>query len=128
LLETLCKLASNFKNFKVRINAALALAAPRSRAVYGEQLPMTWRHLLEALETAQNITDFNEFKHRDTLLVQLCLTLCHVTSLRSRQIWRRRPTSWPRTSRQPRRTSVVCRARCCRNSQRPCWPHATISG
>ena len=81
LLEALCKLASNYKNFKVRINAALALAAPAKRAVFGEQLAYAWGHLLEALETAQNITDFNEFKHRDTLLRQICLTLCRVVSL-----------------------------------------------
>ncbi|XP_043198699.1 HEAT repeat-containing protein 6-like [Amphibalanus amphitrite] len=81
LLEALCKLASNYKNFKVRINAALALSAPSKRAVFGDQLPYAWRHLLEALETAQNITDFNEFKHRDTLLRQVCLTLCRVVSL-----------------------------------------------
>ncbi|XP_037073402.1 HEAT repeat-containing protein 6-like [Pollicipes pollicipes] len=81
LIEALCKLASNFKNFKVRINAALALASPTDRTAYGDQFLMAWSRMLEALETAQNITDFNEFKHRDTLLRQVCLTLCHLAAL-----------------------------------------------
>lgn len=71
VFNTLGELVVNFKNFKVRINAALALAAPLSREHYGNFYFATWTALLKALENSETIEDFNEYKHRDNLVEQV---------------------------------------------------------
>lgn len=77
----LTELVVGFKNFKVRINAALALSSPASRSLYGRFYVPTWIALLKALETSQNIDDFTEYKHRDNLVDQVCLGMGHLTVL-----------------------------------------------
>lgn len=64
-------LVIGFKNFKVRINAALALSSMVKRIHYGEFYFATWRALLKALETSENMEDFTEYKHRDNLVDQV---------------------------------------------------------
>lgn len=74
MFTVLMDLVVGFKNFKVRINAALALSAPRAREQYGDSFIMIWITLMKALETSQSIEDFTEYKHRDLLVEQVWYT------------------------------------------------------
>lgn len=58
-------------NFKVRINGAAALAVPSHRAHYGRFYLNVWSALSVALYQANQLTDFNEYNHRDNLLDQV---------------------------------------------------------
>lgn len=58
-------------NFKVRINGASALAVPTNRAHYGRFYLSVWSALSMALYQANQLTDFNEYNHRDNLLDQV---------------------------------------------------------
>lgn len=71
IFNILMELVVSFRNFKVRINAALALVAPRSRDYYGKAFVAIWIALMKALETSQNMEDFTEYKHRDHLIEQV---------------------------------------------------------
>lgn len=68
-------------NFKVRTNACIALMSPKKRAHYGDFFADIWKCLLFALEQSNNLTDFNEYKHRDALQDQLCAAICHLLTL-----------------------------------------------
>lgn len=68
-------------NFKVRTNACIALMGPKNRMNYGDFFSDIWECLLFALEQSNNLTDFNEYKHRDALQDQLCAAICHFLSL-----------------------------------------------
>lgn len=71
----------NSPNFKVRTNACIALMTPKQQSHYGEYFIDIWNCLLVALEQSNNLTDFNEYKHRDALQDQLCSALSHLMSL-----------------------------------------------
>lgn len=58
-------------NFKVRINGAAALAVPTKRTHYGRFYLNVWSALSTALYQANQLTDFNEYNHRDNLLDQV---------------------------------------------------------
>lgn len=75
VVPTLCKLTVDYPNFKVRINAAAALAVPRQRAQLAEHFLPVWCALLAALEQSDRIVDYNEYQHRDNLVNQLCVSL-----------------------------------------------------
>ncbi|XP_045773429.1 HEAT repeat-containing protein 6 isoform X1 [Maniola jurtina] len=81
VLSSLCTLAQECKNLKVRINAAVALRAPENRGQYGDQYVPLWRGIMAAMENAANVADFNEYKHKDNLIEQLCVTLAHLCCL-----------------------------------------------
>ncbi|KPI94371.1 HEAT repeat-containing protein 6 [Papilio xuthus] len=81
VLQTLCKLAQISKNIKVRITAAVALRSCARRWQVGEQLPALWRGLAEALDSAAHLDDFSEYKHKDNLAEQLCVTISHICCL-----------------------------------------------
>ncbi|KAF5291427.1 hypothetical protein FQR65_LT01738 [Abscondita terminalis] len=81
LFESLINLVKDFPNFKVRINAALALSCVTDRETYGRYYLIIWKSLLNALENTQNIEDFSEYNHQDHLVEQICLTLGHLTNL-----------------------------------------------
>lgn len=81
IFPVLCNLVHNFRNFKVRINAALALGVPEQRALYGQHFSAVWTALLAGLDNSEHMADFNEYKHRDALLDQICNSLCHIASL-----------------------------------------------
>ncbi|CAH2246737.1 jg8801 [Pararge aegeria aegeria] len=81
VFTSLCTLAQDCKNLKVRINAAVALRAPERRSQYGDQYVPLWRGIMIAMENAANVDDFNEYKHKDNLIEQLCVTLSHLCCL-----------------------------------------------
>ncbi|KAK5641733.1 hypothetical protein RI129_010280 [Pyrocoelia pectoralis] len=81
LFSSLTDLILSFPNFKVRINAALALSCINTREGYHNYFAFVWEALLKALENTQNIEDFSEYNHQDHLVDQVCLTLGHLTTL-----------------------------------------------
>ncbi|XP_046965630.1 HEAT repeat-containing protein 6 isoform X1 [Vanessa cardui] len=81
VFPSLCTLSKDCKNLKVRINAAVALRAPALRAQYGEHYTPIWRGVMAAMENAANDDDFTEYKHKDNLIEQLCVTLAHLCCL-----------------------------------------------
>ncbi|XP_005093939.1 HEAT repeat-containing protein 6 [Aplysia californica] len=82
ILSMLCRVVQTCTNFKVRINAALGLAAPPTRRGYGscDTFSTVWLSLVTALETAENINDFAEYKYKDTLTEHICSAALHVLS------------------------------------------------
>jgi hypothetical protein len=61
------------KNFKVRINAASAVHSMPDRRLYGSETSFNsiWEDLLIALDNADSVDDFSEFKYKDTLQKQV---------------------------------------------------------
>lgn len=80
VFPALCDVIRTSPNFKVRINACVAFTVPK-REHFGNFFINIWSCLLVALEQSNNLTDFNEYKHRDTLQDQLCSSLCHIISI-----------------------------------------------
>ncbi|XP_070497280.1 HEAT repeat-containing protein 6 [Chironomus tepperi] len=81
VFNALCNIIETSPNFKVRTNACLALTTPQNRKDYEKYFWTIWNSLLIALEQSNNLTDFNEYKHRDALQDQLCTAICHFLSL-----------------------------------------------
>nr|XP_019538414.2 HEAT repeat-containing protein 6 [Aedes albopictus] len=81
IFPALCQIVINSNNFKVRINASAALSVIDSRSHYGSYFLTVWSSLLKALEQSDNLMDYNEYKHRDNLQEQLCLSLSHFLRL-----------------------------------------------
>ena len=81
--NALCSTIKDCKNFKVRINAALAFSLPAKRECYGNSLLFTQiiRCLILGLEASENVTDFAEFRYRDSLLEQVATSLLHMFTL-----------------------------------------------
>lgn len=55
----------------MRINAASALAVPTNQTFLQNHFAYIWSSLLEALNRSDEITDFNEYQHRDHLTEQV---------------------------------------------------------
>uniref|UniRef100_A0AAG5D991 HEAT repeat-containing protein 6 n=1 Tax=Anopheles atroparvus TaxID=41427 RepID=A0AAG5D991_ANOAO len=86
VFPALCEAVVHSPNFKVRINAAQALSVVSSRAHYGVTFFYSiWAALLQALEQSDNLVDYLEYKRRDTLQEQLCLSLAHFLRLATRE-------------------------------------------
>lgn len=81
ILIRMKELVEGDKNFKVRIGAATVLASPPERRCYGDLYHSVWTAVFRALENSKNMTDYNEFQHRDHLIDQLCLVGCHLIGL-----------------------------------------------
>ncbi|XP_045475927.1 HEAT repeat-containing protein 6 [Harmonia axyridis] len=81
IFSTLNSLVIDFKNFKVRTTAALALASCSKRSFYGIHYHKTWTSLLRSLENTQHIDDYYEYEHKSRLIEQVCLSLAHLLSL-----------------------------------------------
>ncbi|XP_047511457.1 HEAT repeat-containing protein 6 isoform X2 [Pieris napi] len=81
VFSNLCSLSQECKNLKVRINAAVALRAPQTRAHFDVHFCLVWRGVMEAMQNAANVDDFSEYKHKDHLIEQLCVTLAHACCL-----------------------------------------------
>ena len=80
VFPSLCNTIRSSPNFKVRINASIAFTIP-SRENFSTFFLEIWSCLLVSLEQSNNLTDFNEYKHRDTLQDQLCSSICHLISV-----------------------------------------------
>jgi HEAT repeat-containing protein 6 len=74
------KTITNSSNFKVRINACVAFKNV-NRTQLGNYFIETWNCLLVALEKSTELTDFNEYKHRDELQDRICLSICHLIEI-----------------------------------------------
>ncbi|XP_078681008.1 HEAT repeat-containing protein 6-like [Branchiostoma floridae x Branchiostoma belcheri] len=87
LFTALQEAIKDCKNFKVRINATLALTVPTNREHFGskEQFCELWGCLADALVGTERVEDFSEFKYRDTLREQLCCSLVHLTGLTGKE-------------------------------------------
>lgn len=72
-MTTLSHLVENFKNYKVRIQACIAVCGLQSRQEFGSEYYGIWRALLHGLDNAQNIMDYQEIRHRDELIHQVCM-------------------------------------------------------
>lgn len=61
------------KNFKVRVNAAIALRTPQHRTDYGsvEMFVSLWKYLIEAVEDSRDVKELSNYKHADTLSKQV---------------------------------------------------------
>ncbi|XP_045498148.1 HEAT repeat-containing protein 6 [Colias croceus] len=81
VFPSLCNLAQECKNLKVRINASVALRAPSVRTHYGPHYALVWRGVMEAMQCAANVDDYSEYRHKDNLIEQLCVTLAHMCCL-----------------------------------------------
>jgi len=78
LIDSLTSLVQNFQNFKVRINAAVAIGSVWGRPVVDSQLFNILECLMLGLESSQNLEIFGEYQHQSNLVQQLCLTLSHL--------------------------------------------------
>jgi hypothetical protein len=69
-------------NFKVRINAALALTSVSDRDNFGPMFIEVTVTTVRSLESAlTNVEDVDEVQHRTDLIDQLCTTFAHMISL-----------------------------------------------
>ena len=59
------------KNFKVRINACLAMTTPTEKDQYGDQLPSIVKSIVEAWEICQQNTEYKEIKYKQQLQQQV---------------------------------------------------------
>ncbi|CAG8513418.1 4626_t:CDS:10, partial [Ambispora leptoticha] len=85
LYDSLSKAVRSSKNFKVRINACLALAMPNSREKFGNvrMFSRIFEVIVVALENADNMTEtgFEEYKYQVNLKLQLLETYEHLKKL-----------------------------------------------
>lgn len=75
VFPNLSNLIKNCSNFKVRINAAIALGVPSERQYYGKYFHIIWTALLEALQQSDHMIDYNEYQHRDNLVEQVYILI-----------------------------------------------------
>ncbi|XP_077298499.1 HEAT repeat-containing protein 6 [Arctopsyche grandis] len=78
VLESLCELLGTCRNLKVCIHAASALCSPMNRRYYGDSYIAVWTSILKALNSVYHTEDFTEYKHKNNLIDQLCVTLSHL--------------------------------------------------
>ncbi|KAI9478693.1 MAG: armadillo-type protein [Benjaminiella poitrasii] len=71
LYQALLKALVHCKNFKVRINACLALTASKNKARYGNQLPIIIEGILEAWNTCQLNQEYKEIRYKQQLEQQV---------------------------------------------------------
>ena len=83
LFDTLTSVISHCKNFKVRINATLALSQCAARACYGASFHKVWSTVLITLsgEGGSGGGGGAMCGYTDKLKLQLILLLCHMTVL-----------------------------------------------
>lgn len=84
LIQCLLDTVINSENFKVRINAALALGAVTERVVLGDQFHGILSGLLLSMERAYSLEVFGEYQHQAGLIDQLSLTACQLFALADR--------------------------------------------
>ena len=77
LFETLTSVIVHCKNFKVRINATLALSQPSSRACYGAHFTKVWTTVVILLGDEPSAPG-SMAGYTEKLRIQLILLLCHL--------------------------------------------------
>ena len=83
LFETLTSVIVNCKNFKVRINATLALSTPRTRECYGGHFSKVWTTLAILLGEDSAVPG-SMAGYTEKLRLQLILLMCHLICLHDR--------------------------------------------
>lgn len=81
VFDALISSLNTCSNFKVRIQAASALAVAKERDTYGRHMATVWSGTLAALEGTKQQVDYRELQHQEQLREQLCTTICHLLSL-----------------------------------------------
>ncbi|ELU07074.1 hypothetical protein CAPTEDRAFT_228236 [Capitella teleta] len=81
VFRTLAEAVHDCRNFKVRINAALALAVPSRRSHYGSDFVLIWQSLLRALQVLEENSDFTEFRYLNSLIEQIGGSLVHLAAI-----------------------------------------------
>ncbi|KAI7902841.1 armadillo-type protein [Cokeromyces recurvatus] len=76
LYQALIKALLHCKNFKVRINACLALTTPKKKSDYGNQLPIIVESILEAWKICQENHGYKEVKYKEQFEHQVRNYLC----------------------------------------------------
>ncbi|XP_063699966.1 HEAT repeat-containing protein 6 [Culicoides brevitarsis] len=66
------------KNFKVKINAITALRRVEERKSYGLFFLKIWNSLIQVLVETSNLINYSEYKYKDSLEDQVCLSICHL--------------------------------------------------
>lgn len=78
LYQALVQSLLDCKNFKVRINACLAMTTPTKEDQYGDKLPVIIKSILDAWEICQQSVDYNEIKYKKQLEQQICDSLYRI--------------------------------------------------
>ena len=82
LIQALIPVIENCPNYKVRINASLALTSVPSRDAYGDYFTKAVITIVKAMESAvTNMEDVDEVQHRTELIDQLCATYAYLLSI-----------------------------------------------
>lgn len=68
-------------NFKVRISAANAVLNLKHRELLSNNYIKIWYTLLDSLANSENIDDFSEFQHHETMCRQICNAMCKLMTL-----------------------------------------------
>jgi HEAT repeat protein len=68
-------------NFKVRINAALALSVPTTQQAYGNRFAAVWKVILDSFKRVDSTDDPVGFQYKPLLIEQLLMTLLHLVRL-----------------------------------------------
>jgi hypothetical protein len=71
LFQALISALIQCKNFKVRINACLAMTTPSKQEQYGDKLPLIIKSILEAWEICQQNQEYKEIKYKNQLEQQV---------------------------------------------------------
>lgn len=75
LYQSLIQSLLQCKNFKVRINACLALTTAKNQNQYGDKMTLIVKSILEAWEICQKNQEYKEAKYKQQLEKQVCLLL-----------------------------------------------------
>ncbi len=73
LYQALIQSLIQCKNFKVRINACLAITTPLKEEQYGDKLPIIIKSILEAWKICQQNQEYKEIKYKNQLEQQVNL-------------------------------------------------------
>lgn len=83
-METLLSLLSTASNFKIRINACVALSSPPSLDYYGGELERLWAVVDKCLASLDSLEDVASFQYKDSLYEQLIRVSVHLVELHAR--------------------------------------------
>lgn len=84
-MDSILLVFRNCSNFKVRISAANALLYLNHRQILGNHFNRLWIALLDSLATSEQIDDFNEFQHHETMCRSICNTICKLITLLTKE-------------------------------------------